>query len=320
MAQNVQAQTESSSSCGPEHRDWVAIQTPVPAPDQAVDWENLVRHLASELAVRGVDLCTVAKSSRPLSRLQLTAETVTRVRITLAAGDGGEPLGQRTLELVSVPADARLLAIAVASDELLAANWSEIQQRRRAAQAPALKPPAPRAPSAGRAEPRFTLGPVFSFDAFGGGQRLLGVDARGVFRFAPRLAVTARVGVREGLPRASDHGSLHATALLGGLGLRLELARSARLRFDSFGRADAVRLSASAYADPGAVDRRDAAVAITALGGFDLRLLLSRSVHVMLESGLGGVPRPVHVTDTGRRVSGVSDLAFALGGGVSAAF
>ena len=281
----------------------------------------MVRHLAGELAVRGVDLCTVAKSSQPLSRLQLTAETATRVRITLLAGDAETRLGERALELGSVPADARLLAIAVAADELLAANWSELERRRqRAAEAASAREPEPVAPPVAHAEPSFTLGPLFAFDAFGGGQRLLGVDARGAFRFAPRLALTARIGVRQGLPHSSDHGSLHATALLGGLGLRLELARSQRLRIDLFGRVDAVRLSASAYANPGAIDQKDTAVAVTALGGVDLRLLLSRSLQVTLETGLGGVPRPVHITDAGQRVSGVSQLAFTLGGGVSAAF
>ncbi len=277
-----------------------------------------MRHLASELAVRGVDLCAVPKSSRPLARLQLTTETATRVQIILVAGDTDERLGERALDLDSVPIDARLLAIAVATDELLAANWSDLE-RRRAAEPPPAPKRQPAAPSA-RAEPRFLLGPVFAFDAFGGGQRLLGVDARAAFGFAPRCALTARLGVRQGLPRSSDHGSLHATALLGGLGLRLELARSDRLRIDLFGRADAVRLSASAYANPGAIDRSDSGVAVTTTGGVALRLLLSRSLQVTLEAGLGGVPRPVHITDARQRVSGVSELGFTLGGGVSAAF
>ncbi len=319
-AQNVRAETAPQSSCGPEQRAWIAIQTPEQAPGEALDWQNVVRHLASELAVRGVDLCTVGKASRPLSRLRLTSETTTRVRITLLTGDADEQLAGRTLELGAVPADARLLAIAVAADELLAANWSEIERRQQRAATPPQAPPREPAPPPPRAEPSFALGPVFAFDAFGGGQRLLGVDARAAVRFAPRLALTARLGVRQGLPRHSEHGSLHATALLGGLGLRLELGGSDRLRIDLFGRADAVRLSASAYANPGAIDRNAAGVAVTTLGGVDVRLLLSRSMQVMLEAGLGGVPRPVHISDAGQRVSGVSELGFTLGGGVSAAF
>ena len=328
---SVSAQTTAGQSCGPEQRAWIAIQTPEPSPGDELDWQNVVRHLAGELAVRGVDLCSVAKSSRPLSRLQLTTESATRVRITLLAGDDREGaehaldpdtrLGERALELGAVPADARLLAIAVATDELLAANWGEIERRwQRAAEASKVRKPEPAPPPAPRADLRFLLGPVFAFDAFGGGQRLLGVDARAAFRFAPRLALTARIGVRQGLPQGSDHGSVHATALLGGLGVRLELARSERLRIDLFGRVDALRLNASAYANPGAIDRKDDAVAVTALAGVDLRLLLSRSVQLMLEAGLGGVPRPVHITDAGQRVSGVSALALTLGGGVSAAF
>ncbi len=320
-AANAAAQATPRPSCGHEPPAWIAIQTPEPAPRDALDWQNVVRHVAGELLVRGVDLCTVAQASPPLARLRLTAETATRMRITLLAGAADAQLGERSLELGAVPADARLLAIAIAADELLAANWNEIERRRqRAAEASKARAPEPTAPPAARTEPSFTLGPMFAFDAFGGGQRLLGVDARAAWRFAPRLALTARIGVRQGLPRASQHGSVHATALLGGLGLRLELARSERLRIDSFGRFDAVRLSASAYANPGAVDHSDAALAVTALGGVDLRLLLSRSVQVMLEAGLGGVPRPVHITDAGQRASGVSQLGFTLGGGVSAAF
>jgi hypothetical protein len=316
---NARAQT--SPSCGPPERAWIAIQTPERAPHEQLDWQDVVRHVAGELSVRGVDLCTLGKSTRPLARLRLASETATRVRITLVTGDTEQRLAARSLELGSVPDDARLLAIAVATDELLAANWREVERRAHGQLRPQeTTNAAPPVPTPLRDEPRFELGPVFAFDSFAGGQRLLGVDARGALRFGPRLALTARAGLRQGLPRAAPHGSLHATALLGGLGLRLELSTARRLRLDLFGRADALRLGASAYASSGATDRSETGVAIVTLGGLDLRLLLSRSVRVLLEAGAGGAPRPVHITDAGQRVSGVSGLAITLGGGVNATF
>jgi hypothetical protein len=232
-------------------------------------------------------------------------------------------LGERSLELEAVPTDARPLAIAVATDELLAADWSGIERRDQsvaAAKAPK-KPPAPALPPrTPPPESSIELGPTFAFEAFGGGEWLLGVDARGAWRFAPPFALTARIGLRQGLPRSSEHGSLHASALLAGVGASISLAESARLRLDLFGRVDALRLHASAYADAGATDHDDVGLALVTTGGVGLQLRLSGTIRLALEAAAGGVPRPVHITDTGQRVSGVSAVALELGGGVSAAF
>ena len=147
--------------------------------------------------MRGVDLCVTAKPTRPLARLRLELETATNVYITLATGAGYQSAFGRAprSELTAVPLDARLLAIAVATDELLAANWSEIERRAHTTTPPPraalVAPPLPPAPPR---EPNFELGPVFVFEAFGGGLQQLGVDVRGALRFVPRLALTARGG------------------------------------------------------------------------------------------------------------------------------
>jgi hypothetical protein len=162
--------------------------------------------------------------------------------------------------------------------------------------------------------------PVFVFESFGGGQDLLGLDARAAWQFVPRLAFTLRVGIRQGLPQKSAHGSIHSSALQGGLGVRLDLARWDRTHLDLFGRADAVSLRASAYPSPGARSHDERGLAIVAEGGLSLRSYLSRKLSVSVEAGAGGVPRPVHLTDAGERVSGVADWAVAVGGGIDVAF
>jgi hypothetical protein len=277
----------------------------------------VVKHVQSELSVRGVGLCQGAQTASPLGQLLLTGETTTRLRITLTLR--GAAAAERELELSTVPPDARSLAIAVATDELLAANWSEIE--RRAAAATPKPSPAPKTAEPARAPPSFFLGaPLFVLESFGGGQDLLGLDARASWRFASRIALGARVGLRQGLPEKSAHGSIHTSALLGGLGLRLELSRFGRTRLDVFGRADVVDLHATAYASPGARAHDASGLAVVTLGGLNLRTELSRRLSVMLEAGGGGVPRPVHLGDAGRQVSGIANWALALGGGIDVAF
>jgi len=156
---------------------------------------------------------------------------------------------------------------------------------------------------------------VFVFESFGGGQDLLGLDARAAWQFVPRLSLTLRGGFRQGLPEKSAHGSIHTSTFLGGLGLRFELAHSGRTHFDLFGRADAVDLHAKAYASPGARAHEAHGLALVTLSGLDMRSRLSRVLSATLEAGAGGVPRPVHLSDAGQRVSGVSTWAFALGVG-----
>jgi hypothetical protein len=233
----------------------------------------------------------------------------------------GAAAAERELELSTVPPDARALAIAVATDELLAANWGEIERRADLATQKPSAPPKAAEPPPAPAEPSFFLGaPSFVLESFGGGQDLLGLDARVSWQFASRVSLGARVGLRQGLPERSAHGSIHTSAVLGGFGLRLELSRFGRTRLDVFGRADLIDLHATAYASPGARSHDERGLAVVTLGGLDLRARLSRRLSVTLEAGGGGVPRPVHLSDAGREVSGVSEWALAVGGGIDVAF
>jgi hypothetical protein len=312
----------AEAGCAEADTSFIFMRTPSPSESSPVAWPEVVRHVRSELALRRIGLCMTPQRRRPLAELRLEEQPPSSLRISLWSVDPPETLGERSLDLAPIPSDARLLAIAVAADELLGANFLELDRRaERARSAPEnhalpTAPPPPRpAP-----EPRFDLGPGFVYESFDGGQALLGVDARlGLQLFGP-LSVTARLGYRQGLPQQADHGSVHSSAFLGGLGLRLELVGEGRLKLDVLGRADAMRLNADAFPEAGASAREDAGTAVVLGGGPGLRVVLSRSLRLVVDVTAGGAVRPVHITDDGRRVSGASGLVLGAGGGVLAAF
>jgi hypothetical protein len=316
----LRAQPRASEECRPAAGGWISVSTPEPTVDSALHWADVVAHVRSELALRSVALCNAASAEQKLADLAFESDVAGRVRIRLATGPERLPVAERTLDLSSVPLDARLLSIAVAADELLAANWAELEQRRaRARPPPVSAPPPPPLPIPAK-ELTFELGPGFVYESFAGGQTLLGAELRAGVRLAPPLLLTARLGFRQGLPEAAPHGSLHSSGLLGGLGLRLRLLQGERFSLALHGRADALRLAVSAYAEAGATahDRHDVALLLTA--GPTASLALSRSIRITLDSSAGSAVRPVHITDSGARVSGVSGLALAAGGGVLVAF
>lgn len=319
-AGSVRAQQATGPShCTDSTRSYLAITTPEVAADDPVAWPEVVRHVGSELRLRELELCATPKPGRPLATLRLERVQPSGVEIALLLAPGEPPLAARTLDLEPVPPDARLLAIAVAADELLASNLAELRQR--AAQARERAEPAlPAAPPPAPAEPRVELGLAFVGDVFGGGQELLGVDALVGARFARRLAVTARLGIRQGLPTAADHGSVQARALVFGGGLRFAAMTSDQLRVDVLARLDALSVGVEAYPTAGADAQAQQGLAFAASGGAGLRWALSSSLELLLQGNVGGALHAVHITDTGRRVSGVSDLALGAGGGVLAAF
>lgn len=300
------------------------MQTPHSSDDELVSWPDVVRHVGSELSLREVELCTLPKPGRPLATLRFARTGQSDVRIALWALDPAQVLAERTLELEPVPPDARLLSLAVAADELLAANLPELERRAelaRARPAPRMAGPQPTRPAA---EPRALareVGVAFVGDVFAGGQQLLGADLRLAVRFAPRWAATLRAGPRQGLPTTADHGTIETSARVLGAGLRFEVLTGPRLRLDLLARLDGLAVSATAYSsEQGTVAQSASHTAIAVSGGVGLRSALSRRLRLMLDGTVGGVPYPVTFTDTGRGVTGVSGLALGAGGGVLVAF
>jgi len=309
------------AQCATAEPSFVVMQTPAPSPDAPVVWAEVVRHVKSEFLLRHIGLCTTHQGKRPLAELRLEQQPPSSLRISLWTRDPLEALGERSLDLGPIPSDARLLAIAVAADELLAANFRELERRAERARAARPRPARAPAPAATQpAQPRFEVGPGFVYETFDGGQTLLGVDARLGLKLVGPLSATARLGFRQGLREPADHGSVRASALVGGLGVRVELGGGQRLKVDLLGRFDALRLNASAFAEAGATAREDAGLALVLGGGPGLRVLLSRSLRLVADATAGHAVRPVHITDDGQRVSGASGLVLGAGGGVLATF
>jgi hypothetical protein len=317
-----------AQASGPEHctasaRRWLAVSTPA-GDDDLVSWADVVRHVGSELLLREVELCSAPKPSPALASLRLSRSGVSGVTIALWGVEPVQLLGERTLELGPVPADARLLSIAVAADELLATNLRELERRteaaraRREAREARRTRPAPPAPV--QRESRDELGLAFVGDVFGGGQALLGADAHLHARLGRRFAAGFRLGLRQGLATRAEHGSVEARALVLGLLSRFEALAGERLKLDLLARADGFFVDASAYPSAGATGHGVSGFALTAGGGLGVRGVLSRSLQLSLDGTVGGAWRPLHLTDTGQRISGLSGVAVSAGGGVLVLF
>jgi len=228
----------------------------------------------------------------------------------------------RQLALASLPDDARPLAIAVATDELLRASWLEIAL----ASAPPQRQVAPAAVTDIVAAdlshaPRAEMGAWFAFESYSGGQVAVGGDLRGGVRALPRLTVTLRIGLRQGSQVTAPDGRIRSSAVLVGTGLKLALTQPrARAGLEAIGRVDAARVSFLADANPNAFGTPSQGTAIVAGGGLSAWVALGPSVVLQAEATMGGALRPVRVTDMGSEVTAIAGLALAAGGGIAAVF
>ncbi len=322
LASSLASADAGVDACGAPGRPWIRLETAASEPE-GINVAEVLRHVRAELAMRHIDVCTEASGSPPSATVRIATIATEGVEIAIDVRDAvTNKRLSRTLDLRTLPPDARFLAIAVATDELLRASWIEL----------ALRPPAPEAPrpppaildvvqSDLKVEPRVELGAQLAFEWYGGGQEHLGVDVRAGVRPVRRLTAFVRLGLRQGFAIAAPDGSVRSTALLAGLGGRLALTSpSGPLGLEVLGRVDAVRVSFLPTADAGAVEHPNQATAVVAAAGFAAWVALGPAMLLVADATLGAPLRPVQATDSGSQVTAVRGLTFATGGGVVALF
>lgn len=314
-----------AAECGAD-KPWVEVDVPASLGAAAV-----VRQLRAGLDARGIDTCapgTYAKSE-PIARVALKAPDAGRVAIDVVAEDAlTAKRVSRELDLGALPRDAWPLAIALAIDELLRASWAELALE----SAPPPRRPVPievrdtvrdsLAPEpAARSAPDLSLGTAIVAEAFGGGQRQIGVDARAGVWLLPRLALSVLVGLRDGLSASADHGEITSTVLVAGLGAALTPTdEAAELGVDLLLRVEASRIEFQAEAERGAEASRDAAVAVVTEAGAGAWWSPAERLRVGAEV-LGGVPLvAVSATEDGEPVAGARGFALSVGASLMGVF
>ena len=290
---------------------------------EGINLEEILRHVRAELAMRRIDVCTEGSGTPPVASVRINAAATEGIEIAIDVRDAvTDKRLSRTLDLRSLPPDARFLAIAVATDELLRASWLEIAMRT----APPQEAPPPAAimdvvKAELRPDHRVEMGAQLAFEWYGGGQELYGVDMRAGFRPTRRLTALLRLGLRQGLAVAAPDGSIRSSAILVGVGAKLALTPpSDPAGVEILGRVDAVRMSFLPTADPGALEHPNQATAIVAAAGLSGWIALATSMRLVVDGTLGAPLRPVQATDTGSEVTAVRGVALAAGGGLVALF
>lgn len=291
--------------------------------------ESVTKLLRAELASRDIDVCpasegpeapsiaTVSVSARPEGAFVEVEvhDALTAKRVS------------RDVDLGAVPEDGRPLTLALVADELLRASWAEIALRR----AP---PPAQPVPAAVRDAVREDVAgadanggmtarweALAAAEAWTGSLGLYGADVRAAVAAAWGLAVTARLGIREGLTAQGPDGRIHPSAVLGGVGLSLRaVPRGRRVGMDAIARIDVLYVTYDATPNAGAGGRSRSDATLLVGAGVDGWFALGASAALLAEVLIDTPTRPVAANDAGRPVVGASGVGVEGGVGIRVAF
>lgn len=206
-------------------------------PRDAAAKNDVLECLAAELRFSGLAICP-GDATTSLARVLVRVEpALERAFVSVELPRSG-PL-QRDVDLAGFPAEARPMAIATVTDELLRSALAAPApplDAAPAAPAPAAAADERSSPPLGSASagapqerPRFEAGLGGAATAYARRREAIGADLSARFWVDPRLALTARVGTSARLARPSGHGRVQADAeQRAALGAGFELLPRAR--------------------------------------------------------------------------------------------
>jgi len=182
--------------------------------------QDLLECLAAELRFSGLAICP-GDATTALARVLVRVEpALERAFVSVQLPRSG-PL-QRDVDLAGFPAEARPMAIATVTDELLRSALAAPApplDAGPAAPAPAAAADERSSPPLGSASagapkerPRFEAGMGGAATAYARRREAIGADLSARVWVDPRLALTARVGASARLARPSGHGRVQADA------------------------------------------------------------------------------------------------------------
>jgi hypothetical protein len=314
--------------CDTERGPWVRFEEDA-STSGTLALSEIVGHVRAELERKGIRVCLEGRGE-PVATVAYRIDEARTAQVVQVLIDVKDAVTQkrvsRSLDLRGIPTDARPLAVAVGTDELLTASWAEVALSRRG-------PPKQRAPreiarivsdELPEPERRADAAAAVVYESYSGGMGFAGVDLRAGYRPFERLGFTARLGVRRGFDEGAPNGTVHTSAWGGGVGLRAALTpltSGARpFGVDAVARLDAWSASFSPDAKGDAVARPGQAVAVVGTAGVALRFAPVRALRFGVEGTLGVPFHPVRITDSAATVSEISGLALGAAAEVALAF
>jgi hypothetical protein len=270
---------------------------------------NLMLQLRSAFARRNITACEAGE--HPLATILLAPAEGEGVRIALSVRDEvTNKLVERTVKLGDVPTDARALALAEMTDELLRASWAELVVE------DAPPPPMPVPPQVRDALPkpgrsfRFQIDTAFVLDHFTQNHDELGVDAAVRFWPTARFGATLRGGPRGALARTVAPGSISGSGFFAGIGPSVAAVKLPRFGVDL--EANAAMLYSSLT---GRASADGLAVIFMATASAWVRFA---PLRIFIDAGGGGAARGVRVTDGTKDLGGPAGFLFTMRAGVGA--
>jgi hypothetical protein len=325
----MSAGTASAQACGEQGRPWVAVVFTGAAWTDALRAAVLL-DLRAGLRLESIETCEGVEqgSETSLARLDLRAADADHISVGIEVHDAVTAKRvSREVDLRALSADARALAIASATDELLRASWTELALK----DAPVPARPAPRAVERAvrrSLEParvgsrEHAIGVRGAVELHAAGLTLLGADLYLDLWLSERLGVELGVGLREGVRRAAPHGSVDARALGSALGMLFAMLP----REQPFGLYGRVMLAVSSLRMQGIAGERSvigaegAAVDVHGRAGFAASFAPWPGFALRVETELGVPLRGVRATDSGRAVASSGGLQLHAGLGTEVRF
>ncbi len=319
----------AQAPCTGSEQAWVAVAFAGEAWDAALR-QAVLADLRAGLRLKGIDACEQDASGAKSALAQLTLRAAERDRISVAIEVHDaltEKRLSRELDLRALAPDARALAIAAASDELLRASWTELALQ----DAPRPARPAPevvtRAVRSSLSPARVgslerALGVGAAFEQHGGGASLLGGDLYLEQWLGERLGLELGLGLREGLRRDAPHGTVDTRALGGALALLFALLP----REQALGLWGRLGLALSSVRVQGrarqgaATGGSGAGLDLHARAGLSGLLALGARVALRLTLELGLPLRAVRAADAGRAVTATTGVQGHAGLGAEVRF
>jgi hypothetical protein len=314
-----------AAPCDAAARPWVRfVLEPRPSVDAVA--ERVVKHLRAQLAPH-LEVCVDGPAKPPLAEVRVTPVTRSSYLISIeAAGDVGRKRVTRTVELQSVPDDARLLTIAISAAELLHASWVELELSKappasQAGPEPVKPQVEGRVEASAPAAVRADVGVGFGYEQSLGGLRFYGPHAAGGVALFSRAAVALRVGLLFALPVSAPHGVVRATALSFAAGARFTVTPPQwPAGLDAQAALGGAWVWFSASASSGATALAGNGAAVLAEAGLSGWLTLRGALKLRLELVLLGALHSLMATDTGADVAGIGGVGWASRLTLGAAF
>lgn len=233
----------------------------------------------------------------------------------------------RDLTLDKLPLDGRALALAVAAEELLRASWAELAL----SDAPApSRPPPPEVKETVRrsiARARFAIardhafGARGAFEHHGAGHAQLGGEAYLGVWFEERWGFELGAGLREGLRRDADHGSVQSRALTSAADVTFALLpRAGGLELAAKLGVSLASVRMRGEAEPGAVAAEGAGVDVHARGGFALAYAIWPALALRADLAAGLPLRSIEAQDDDRLAASTGGLQLLLALGTEVRF